>query len=69
MASKLVVGVWVCVVIAIVHSAPQFDQQYSQQLQQQQFQQSSTPNPRFAVVDGSFHQDPNLEYNFQSVQQ
>lgn len=58
MSTKIVVGVLVCVFIAIAQSAPQFDQQYQQQPEQ---------NSRFAVLDGSYHQDPNLEYNFELV--
>lgn len=59
MSTKIVVSVLVCVLATIVQSAPQFNQQYQQQEPQQQ--------SKFAVLDGSFHQDPNLEYNFELV--
>lgn len=61
MSTKIVFSVLVCVFVAFAQSAPQFDQQF--QPQQQHAEQQS----RFAVLDGKFHQDPNLEYNFELV--
>ncbi|XP_031626729.1 larval cuticle protein 1-like [Contarinia nasturtii] len=45
-----------CVLIACIQSAPQFDQHFQQQPEQQS---------KYVVADGRFHQDPNLEYNFE----
>lgn len=56
MAQKFVIIAVVCALVALVHSAPQFDQQFQQQQQQ---------DPKYAVIDGKFHQDHNLEYNFE----
>lgn len=56
--SKLVAFAIVCTLIAYVQSAPQFDQQFNEQQQPQQ-------QSKYAVADGRFHQDPNLEYNFE----
>lgn len=61
MSKRVAVGVFVCVLVAIVQCAPQFDQQYNQQNQPQQQEK------KFNVLDGNFHQDPNLEYNFELV--
>lgn len=61
MSTKVIVSVLVCVFIVVAQSAPQFDQTFPQQ--QQQPEQDS----RFVVVDGKYHQDPNLEYNFELV--
>lgn len=44
----------ICAFVAYVQSYPQFDQQYQQEPQ----------SKAFAVLEGRFHQDPNLEYNF-----
>lgn len=62
MSTKVVISVFVCVFIAIAQCAPQFDQQFEPQQQQHPEQES-----RFTVLDGKYHQDPNLEYNFELV--
>lgn len=59
MSTKVVISVFICVFIVIAQCAPQFDQEYQPQQQQQEKQ--------FEVLDGRFHQDPNLEYNFELV--
>lgn len=56
MAKILIVIAMACALVAFVQCAPQFDQVYQQQPEQQS---------RFAVLDGTYHQDPNLEYNFE----
>lgn len=56
--SKFVAFAIVCALVAYVQSAPQFDQQFNEQHQPQQ-------QSKYAVSDGRFHQDPNLEYNFE----
>lgn len=61
MSTKIVISILICVFIVVAQSAPQFDQQFQQQ--QLQPEQES----RFAVLDGKYHQDPNLEYNFELV--
>lgn len=58
---KVAISVVVCAFIAIAQCAPQFDQEYNQQNQPQHQEK------HFAVADGRFHQDPNLEYNFELV--
>lgn len=59
MSHKLVIITLVCALTVFVQSAPQFDQQFQQQ------QQQPNQDPKYAVLDGKFHQDPNLEYNFE----
>lgn len=54
---KYIAIAFVCALLACVQCAPQFDQKFSQQHPEQQ--------SRFAVLDGTYHQDPNLEYNFE----
>lgn len=56
--SKIVAIALVCAFVVCVQSAPQFDQKFPDQ--QQPHQQS-----KYAVADGRFHQDPNLEYSFE----
>lgn len=56
MFSKFVTVTFICALFAYVQSAPQFDQQ---------FQQQDEPQSKFIVAEGRFHQDPNLEYNFE----
>lgn len=58
MAKILIVIALACALVAFVQSAPQFDQEYQQQPERQS---------KFAVLDGHFHQDPSLEYNFEWV--
>lgn len=53
---KSIAIVLVCAFVACVQSFPQIDQQFQQQPEQQS---------KFAVLEGKFHQDPNLEYNFE----
>lgn len=60
MAQKFIIIAVVCALVALVRTAPQFDQQFQQQQQPQQ-------DAKYAVIDGKFHQDPNLEYNFEWV--
>lgn len=64
MSKKVVISVLVCAFIAIGQCAPQFDQTFDQQYQQQQ---QPDQQSRFTVLDGKYHQDPNLEYNFELV--
>lgn len=61
MSMKVAISVFVCVFVAIAQCAPQFDYQYDQQNQPQQ------QAKKFTVLDSRFHQDPNLEYNFELV--
>lgn len=55
---KFVAFAIVCALVVFVQSAPQFDQQFQEQHQPQQ-------QSKYAVADGRFHQDPNLEYSFE----
>lgn len=61
MSTKVVISVLVCAFIAIAQCAPQFDQQYTTQ------PEKPGQEKRFEVLDGNYHQDPNLEYDFQLV--
>lgn len=56
MFNKLVAVTLVCALFAFVQCAPQFDQEYHHQPEQKS---------RYQTAEGSYHQDPNLEYNFQ----
>lgn len=56
---KFIAIALVFALVGYVQSAPQFDQQYSQQEPQQK--------SKYLVASGQFHQDPNLEYNFEWV--
>lgn len=58
--SKFIAIALVCALVACVQSAPQFDQKFPDQQQPQQ-------QSKYVVADGRFHQDPNLEYNFEWV--
>lgn len=58
--AKYIAIAFVCTLFVCVQGAPQFDQHYPQQPAEQQSKQ-------FAVLNGRFHQDPNLEYNFEWV--
>lgn len=62
MAQKFVVIALFVVFVALVQSAPQFDQQFQQQQQQQ-----PDRNAKYAVFDSRYHQDPSGEYNFEWV--
>lgn len=58
MFSKFITVTFICALFAYVQSAPQFDQQFKQQ---------DVPQSKYILADGHFHQDPNLEYNFEWV--
>lgn len=59
MSNFLVVAL-VCGLIGCIQSAPQLDQQFQEPHPTQQ-------QSKYTVAHGRFHQDPNLEYNFEWV--